>query len=116
VAGLLSILLAQLFSNAFALAPQSMTTVCTALFGAVGLLVLWDVWAKDTVYARGVFWVMAAGLGVCFTLLGDILGLGIADGATALVLMTLLLAVPTVYHATKAALSAIKTLTKRFRL
>ena len=116
VTGILTILLAQLFSSVFSLAPQDMTTVCAALFGAVGLMVLWDVWAGETAHGRGVFWTMTAALTVCFTLLADILGLTITDGATALVFFALLLTVPTVYYGTKAVISAINALCSRFHL
>jgi len=91
------VLAAQTFMSVFALPMKEISTVCAAILGAVGLLVLFQT-CKPFDKFRGLIWTaMAAGLLICFTLLGSLLELRASEPGIQLVMATLLLMTPTVF-------------------
>lgn len=91
------VLVCQLFMMVFALPQDEVSTICAAILSFVGLLVLFQI-CRPFNFFRGALWVaMAAGIVVCFTLLGDILDLRTWSSQAQLVMGTLLLMTPTVF-------------------
>ena len=91
------VLVCQLFMMVFALPQDEVSTICAAILSFVGLLVLFQI-CRPFNFFRGALWAaMAAGIVVCFTLLGDILDLRTWSSQAQLVMGTLLLMTPTVF-------------------
>ena len=84
---------------AFDLPMQPISTVCAALLGVVGLLVLYQVCKPMDKFRRIIWWAMGAGLLGCFTLLGSLLELRTGSVQIRLVMATLLIMTPTVFFA-----------------
>ena len=93
------VLAAQGFMAAFDLPMQPISTVCAALLGVVGLLVLYQVCKPMDKFRRIIWWAMGAGLLGCFTLLGSLLELRTGSVQIRLVMATLLIMTPTVFFA-----------------
>ncbi len=93
------VLAAQAYMMAFRLPLEQINTVCTAILAVVGLLVLFQVCKPFDKFRRLIWWLMAAALVVCFTLLGSLFELRTGSWQIRLVMMTLLIMTPTVFFA-----------------
>ena len=93
------VLAAQGFMAAFDLPLAPISTVCAALLGVVGLLVLYQVCKPMDRFRRIIWWAMGVCLLGCFTLLGSILELRTGSVQIRLVMATLLIMTPTVFFA-----------------
>ena len=92
-----AVLVCQAFMTVFWLPQEEVSTICAAILSVVGLLVLFQV-CKPFNFFRGAMWVtMAAGIVVCFTLLGNVFNLNTWTTEARLVMMTLLIMTPTVF-------------------
>lgn len=91
------VLICQAFMAVFGLPKEEVSTVCAAILSFVGLLVLFQVCKPFNLFRKCLWCAMAAGMVVCFTLLGDILDLRTWSGEVRLVMGTLLLMTPTVF-------------------
>jgi len=92
-----AVLAAQAFMAAFSLPLEQISTVCTAILGVVGMLVLYGVCKPFDKFRRLVWFAMAAALIGCFTLLGGIFELHIGSSSTLLIMAVLLIMIPTVF-------------------
>ena len=93
------VLLRQLFMVVFALPQDEVSTICAAILSFVGLLVLYQICKPFNWFRRLLWWAMAAGIVLCFTLLGDLLDLRTWTDEVRLVMFTLLVMTPTVFFA-----------------
>lgn len=93
------VLMAQAYMAVFDLPLEHISTVCASILAIVGLLVLFQVCKPFDRFRRRIWWAMAAGLVVCFTLLGGFFDLRTGSLAALLVMMTLLIMTPTVFFA-----------------
>ena len=93
------VLAAQAYMAVFGLSLEQTSTICAAILGAVGLLVLFQVCKPFDKFRRLIWWLMAAGLVLSFTVLGAFLELRTGDIRTLLVMLTLLIMTPTVFFA-----------------
>ena len=93
------VLLCQLFMVVFALPQDEVSTICAAILSFVGLLVLYQICKPFNWFRKLLWWTMAAGIVLCFTLLGDILDLRTWTDEVRLVMFTLLVMTPTVFLA-----------------
>lgn len=91
------VLICQAFMAVFGLPKEEVSTVCAAILSFVGLLVLFQVCKPFNLFRKCLWVAMAAGMVVCFTLLGDILDLRTWSREVRLVMGTLLLMTPTVF-------------------
>ena len=91
------VLICQAFMAVFGLPKEEVSTVCAAILSFVGLLVLFQVCKPFNLFRKCLWCAMAAGMVVCFTLLGDILDLRTWSAEVRLVMGTLLLMTPTVF-------------------
>ena len=90
---------AQAYMAAFDLPLDQISTVCAAILGVVGLLVLFQT-CKPFDKFRVLIWVaMAVALVVCFTWLGSFFELRASSLSVQLVMATLLIMTPTVFFA-----------------
>ena len=96
LANLLLVLLAQLVLTRLGMPTAQISTVCAALVGCVGMLVLWDV-CKPFDWFRRVLWcAMGGALVFCFWVLPGFFELQHGSWADTLVMLVMLLAAPTV--------------------
>ena len=93
------VLLCQVFALVFSLPQDEVSTICAAILSFVGLLVLYQICKPFNWFRRLLWWLMAAGIVLCFTLLGDILDLRTWTDEVRLVMFTLLVMTPTVFFA-----------------
>ena len=93
------VLMAQAFMDVFAITQEQTSTICAAILGVVGLLVLFQVCKPFDFFRRVIWWCMATALLVCFTLLGTFFELRTGETSTLLVMITLLIMTPTVFFA-----------------
>ena len=93
------VLLCQLFMVVFALPQDEVSTICAAILSFVGLLVLYQICKPFNWFRKLLWWAMAVGIVLCFTLLGDILDLRTWTDEVRLVMFTLLVMTPTVFLA-----------------
>ena len=91
------VLLCQLFMVVFAIPQKEISTICAAILSFVGLLVLFQICKPFNLFRRLLWAAMAAGILVCFTLLGEILDLRTWSSQARLVMFTLLVMTPTVF-------------------
>ena len=91
------VLICQAFMAVFGLPKEEVSTVCASILSFVGLLVLFQVCKPFNLFRKCLWCAMAAGMVVCFTLLGDILDLRTWSAEVRLVMGTLLLMTPTVF-------------------
>lgn len=91
------VLICQAFMAVFGLPGEEVSTVCASILSFVGLLVLFQVCKPFNLFRKCLWCAMAAGMLVCFTLLGDILDLRTWSREVRLVMGTLLLMTPTVF-------------------
>ena len=90
---------AQAFMAAFDLPQAQISTVCAAIVGVVGLLVLFQTCKPFDVFRKIIWAAMAVALVGCFTLLGSFFELQASIPAVQLVMATLLIMTPTVFFA-----------------
>ena len=108
------VLICQAFMAVFGLPKEEVSTVCAAILSFVGLLVLFQVCKPFNLFRKCLWCAMAAGMVVCFTLLGDILDLRTWSGEVRLVMGTLLLMTPTVFFTIQRLFDTLYDV--RFRL
>ncbi len=94
-----AVLVCQAFMDVFGLAAEPVATVCAGILAVVGLMVLFQVCKPFGTFRKIIWWAMAAGLVVCFTLLGPLFELRAATVESKLIMFTLLLMTPTVFFA-----------------
>ena len=93
------VLMAQAFMAVFGLSLDQTSTICAAILGVVGLQVLFQTCKPFDRFRKLIWWAMAAGLLICFTLLGGLFDLRAGSAATTLVMATLIIMTPTVFFA-----------------
>ena len=93
------VLMAQIFMEVFKLPMEQTSTVCAAILGIVGLLVLFQTCKPFDKFRKLIWAAMALGLLVCFTLLAGLFNLQTGTAQTTLVMITLILMTPTVFFA-----------------
>ena len=93
------VLMAQAFVAVFAIPLSNISSVCAAIMGVVGLLVLYQVCKPFDKFRKFIWWAMAAGLFLSFSLLGGLFGMEIVSPQALLVMLTLLIMTPTVFSA-----------------
>ena len=108
------VLICQAFMAVFCLPKEEVSTVCAAILSFVGLLVLFQVCKPFNLFRKCLWAAMAAGMVVCFTLLGDILDLRTWSREVRLVMGTLLLMTPTVFFTIQRLFDTLYDV--RFRL
>lgn len=108
------VLICQAFMAVFGLPKEEVSTVCAAILSFVGLLVLFQVCKPFNLFRKCLWVAMAAGMLVCFTLLGDILDLRTWSREVRLVMGTLLLMTPTVFFTIQRLFDTLYDV--RFRL
>ena len=108
------VLICQAFMAVFGLPKEEVSTVCAAILSFVGLLVLFQVCKPFNLFRKCLWCAMAAGMVVCFTLLGDILDLRTWSREVRLVMGTLLLMTPTVFFTIQRLFDTVYDV--RFRL
>ena len=94
-----AVLICQAFRQVFGLSAGETGSVCAAILGTVGLMVLFQVCKPFDRFRKFLWAAMAAGLVVCFTALGEPLSLRAGTNASLLLMLTLLLMTPTVFFA-----------------
>ncbi len=97
------VLMAQGFMAVFDLPLAQISTVCAAILGVVGLLVLFQTCKPFDKFRKLVWWAMAICLLGSFTLLENILELRASDVSIRLVMTVLLIMTPTVFFAIQRA-------------
>ena len=93
------VLMAQAFMAVFSLPLNETGTVCAAILGVVGLLVLFQVCKPFDKFRRLIWFAMAAALVGSFTLLSELFELHPGTDASQLVMTALLIMTPTVFFA-----------------
>ena len=93
------VLMAQAFTVVFGVPHEHISSVCAAILGAVGLLVLFQVCKPFDNFRKFIWWAMAAGLVGSFTLLGGLFDMQIVTSQATLAMITLLIMTPTVFSA-----------------
>jgi len=93
------VLAAQTYMAVFGLTADQTATICAAVLGITGLMVLFQVCKPFQKFRKIIWGSMAASLVVCFTLLGNVFDLRTGTIQSNLVLFTLLLMAPTVFIA-----------------
>jgi cation-transporting ATPase E len=93
------VLMAQAFVAVFAIPHGHISSVCAAILGVVGLLVLFQVCKPFDKFRKFIWWAMAAGLFLSFSLLGRLFGMEIVSPQAMLIMLTLLIMTPTVFSA-----------------
>ncbi len=97
------VLAAQTYMAVFGLPLEGISTVCAAILSIVGLLVLYQTCKPFDRFRILIWWSMALGLVVCFTLLNNLFELRASSPAIRLIMTTLLLMTPTVFLAIRRA-------------
>ena len=90
---------AQAYMAAFDLPLNQISTVCAAILGVVGLLVLFQTCKPFDKFRKLIWAAMALALVVCFTWLGSFFELRASSLSVQLVMATLLIMTPTVFFA-----------------
>ena len=91
------VLMALCFMTVFGMPLEQISTVCTALLSAVGLLVLFQTCKPFDKFRRMIWFAMAGALVGCFTLFGGFFDLQTGSVQTLVVMAALLLMTPTVF-------------------
>ena len=108
------VLLCQMFMSVFGLPKEEVSTICAAILSFVGMLVLYQI-CKPCNWFRGIlWWAMASGIVLCFTLLGDILDLRTWTSEVRLVMFTLLVMTPTVFYSIQRVFDWLEKTRMRF--
>ncbi len=93
------VLMAQAFMAVFGLPLAQISTVCAAILAVVGLLVLFQTCKPFDKFRKLIWWAMAAGLVICFTVFGDFFDLEPGNAQSSIIMVTLLIMTPTVFFA-----------------
>jgi len=93
------VLAAQAYMMVLGLSLEQTGTVCAAILGVVGLQVLYQVCKPFDTFRKIIWWLMAAGLVICFTFMGRLFDLRTGDIKVLLIMATLLIMTPTVFAA-----------------
>ena len=93
------VLMAQAYMAIFGLPLEQISTVSASILGVVGLLVLFQVCKPFDRFRQAIWWAMAAGLVISFTVLGGLFDLRTGSAGATLVMVTLLIMTPTVFFA-----------------
>ena len=93
------VLMAQAYMDAFSLPLEQISTVCAAILGIVGMLVLFQTCKPFDKFRRIIWAAMGIALVICFTLLGSFFELRTGSDGVQLVMLTLLIMTPTVFFA-----------------
>ncbi len=93
------VLMAQAFMSAFDLPLAQISTVCAAILAVVGLLVLFETCKPFDKFRKLIWWAMAAGLVICFTVFGGFFDLESGNAQSTIIMVTLLVMTPTVFFA-----------------
>ncbi len=93
------VLMAQIFMSVFALPLDQISTVCAALLGIVGLLVLFQTCKPFDRFRIFIWSAMAVALVFCFTVLAPLFDLHSGNAQGLLVMATLVVMTPTVFFA-----------------
>ncbi len=99
VTNIFVVLMAQSFMAVFGIPLEQISTVCAAILGVVGLLVLYQVCKPFDKFRRIIWAAMALGLLLSFTWLGALFDLQTGSAGATLVMVTLLIMTPTVFFA-----------------
>ena len=91
------VLMAQAFMSVFSIPLEQTSTVCAALLGIVGLLVLFQTCKPFDKFRKLIFAAMAFALVFCFTVLSSFFQLSPSSRESTLIMLTLLLMTPTVF-------------------
>ncbi len=83
----------------FDLSFEQTSTICAALLAIVGMEVLYQVSKPIKTFRAIIWWVMAVGLVACFVVFNYAFELELHSRDTVLVMITLLIMTPTVFHA-----------------
>ena len=113
LANLLMVLLAQLVLTQLEMPAAQISTVCAALVGCVGMLVLWDV-CKPFDWFRRVLWcAMGCALVFCFWVMPGFFELQHGSFGDTLVMLVMLLAAPTVLRGTNRLVNLLQQTIRR---
>ena len=93
------VVIALCFASMLNLTTQQIGTICASILGVVGLLVLLRVCQPFVKFRIALWFLMAAGLLLCFTVFGNYLQLGTGSKESNLVLVAMLAMAPTVFFA-----------------
>lgn len=93
------VLMAQAFMMVFGMPLEETSTVCAAILGVVGLQVLFQVCKPFDKFRVAIWWAMALGMGICFTVFNSFFDLRTGSIQAALVMATLIIMSPTVFFA-----------------
>ncbi len=93
------VLMAQAFIAIFSIPEEQSSTVCAALLGIVGLLVLFQTCKPFDKFRRLIWFAMAAALVFCFTVLSSFFELHAGSRETGLIMAALIIMTPTVFFA-----------------
>ncbi len=93
------VLMAQAFGDVFGLPLEQTSTVCAALLGVVGLLVLFQTCKPFDRFRRLIWGAMGLALVLCFTLFGSFFNLRSGSRESLLVMLALVIMTPTVFFA-----------------
>ena len=109
------VFLAQGLMAAMALPGEQISTVCAALMGAVGLLVLFQTCKPFDKFRTLIFSAMATALVICFTLLSGFFHLSFGGKESLLALATLILVCPTLFLIIHRIFAFTDTVAKRMK-
>ena len=109
------VVMAQAYMRVFGLTLEQTSTISAAILAVVGLLVLYQTCKPFDRFRRIIWWAMAVGLVLCFTLLGTFFELRTSQVSTTLVMLTLLLMTPTVFFAIRRVFDWGDRMVARFR-
>ena len=93
------VLMAQGFRVVFGLSARQTATICAALLGVVGLLVLFQTCKPFDRFRRIIWLCMAAALVFCFSVLAPFFELGGYDPKSGMIMAALIVMTPTVFFA-----------------
>ena len=93
------VFMAQAYMAIFGIPTEQISTVSASILGVVGLLVLFQVCKPFDGFRKLIWWAMAAGLLISFTVLGGLFDLRTGSVGATLVMVNLLIMTPTVFFA-----------------
>ena len=99
LANIFVVLAAQAFMSVFGISWAQTATICAAILGVVGLLVLFQVCKPFDKFRKIIWAVMAVAMVACFTLLSGFFHLETGTAESTLILLTLVIMTPTVFFA-----------------
>ena len=112
---ILVVLAAQFIAIPYGLTADQLHTVCTALLGTVGLLVLFQTCRPFDLFRKFIWGAMAAALAICFTVLAPLFEFHSGDSQYWLILGALILMTPTVFFIMQWLLGHTDKLAEKLR-